>query len=669
MIKMLAAAGLVLAAFAAGPVAGDLERFTPTGPPLGCLESLVVQPSGRWLVATSVSGVSASDDTGASWASPPSSPLAADPPRVLARGRDLGAVFAAGATGVYYSPDGARTWQYRGPLPEPDDEGVLGKDLLVHSSGSPAAAGTLYLARGRRLLRSRDGGVSFFEVLVTPTPIRSLAVDPERPARVFVGIQGAAISEPPIAETFYASSDAGRNWRTHSIHGDPTTSLEVSRLSFDRATGSLFAISGLTLFRSDDLGRTWRRLVLRKGQGVPVDGFVTQVLPAQGAPGSVYAVHQSDSDIGLLLSRDRGATWRRLAAGNALEAAKRLFHHGALGILVAEGSGEVIEFNLRTGAIRHFPLGGDRENFACSLDSETKVRFLQGDPSTVFVTSKGALWTSRDRGSQWRRHPSPEAFRDLATRADRPDEVVAATDEGLALSTDGGRTFHRVGHHPGAALVSWLADGTLLAAGSGVFRSTDEGGTLTMTLPDLPENGREGDDDRAILDLFADPRAERRVYATALDGFGRHFRTYERPIFRSEDGGATWQRLSREGSVLALDSRSGSELGARLLLWTETTLEESLDGGHSWTQLSLLADAAPNCGARVLVADPRGAGLLWVACGDGVRRSTDGGRSFSRVPGSQGLSVVGLFVQEQVRGRFWAVTDRGLRVGRFALPS
>ncbi|MDX1998987.1 MAG: hypothetical protein SF066_14825 [Thermoanaerobaculia bacterium] len=669
MIKMLGAAGLVLATFAAGPVAGDLERFTPSGPPLGCLDSVVVQPSGRWLIATSVSGVSASDDSGASWASPPSSVLVADPPRALARGRDLGAVFAAGNSGLYYSPDGARTWQYRGPLPELAEGEDLGRDLLVHSSGSPTAAGTLYLARGRRLLRSRDGGVRFFEVLVTPTPILSLDADPERPARVFVGIQAVSISEPPIAETFYASSDAGRTWRSHSIHGDPNLSVAVSRLRFDRATGTLFAISGFALFRTDDLGRTWRPVRLREGQSLPTGGYTYEVLPAQGAPGSVFAVHQSDSDIGLLLSRDRGETWRRIAAGDGFDSARLLFHDGARGVLLAEGAGEVIELHLRTGVLRRLPVALGRESFTCFIDAATKVRFLPSDPATVFVTSRGALWTSRDRGRQWSRHPSPDSFRDLATRAERPDEVLAATDQGLALSTDGGRSFHRVGDLPVAALVSWLADGTLLAAGTGVFRSENEGRTLTMTLPDLPDNGREGDDDRAILGLFADPLAEQRVYAAALDGYGRHFRTYERPIYRSEDGGATWQRLSREGSVLSLDARGGSVRGARLLLWAATTLEESLDGGNEWTVLSALAEAAPHCEARTLVVDPRGNGLLWVACGDGVRRSTDGGRSFAPVAGSEGQSVVGLFLQEQIRGRLWAVTEGGIWVGRFALPS
>lgn len=668
MSKKVVLALAMVSAFAVRPVSADLERFTPLGPPMGCIDSLVVQPSGRWLIAASASGVSASDDRGVSWAATSSSTFVADPPRALALGDRFGEVFAAGAAGLYFSSDGARSWQYRGPLSLLGDED-LGRDLLVHSAGSATAPGTLYLARGQRLLRSRDGGVHFLEVLVAPTVIRSLDVDPARPARVFVGIDGVSLSESPIAETFYASTDAGRTWRTHSIHGDPTQSLGVTRLSFDRSTGTLFSISGLTLFRSDDLGRTWQRLSLREGQGVPFGGYTYQVLPAQGSPRTVYAVHQSDSDIGLLVSQDLGETWRRLGSGEALVFAKALFHRGAPGLLVANVFGDAVELDLRTGVVRQLRLGGDREYFDCPIDSATKVRFLPNDPATVFVTSRGALWTSRDRGGHWSRYPDSYSFFDVATHPDRPDEVVAATNEGLSLSTDGGRTFHRVGDQPVASLVSWLADGTLLAAGSGVFRSLDEGATLAMTLPDLPDGGHDGDDDRAVLSLLADPVAEGRVYATVLDGYGRHFRTYQRPIFRSDDGGLSWLRLPREGSVLAVDSRSSSTQGARLLLWVESTLEESLDGGVHWTVVSSLASAAPDCAARDLTVDRRGEGLLWAACPDGVRRSVDGGQTFVPVPGSEGLSALRLVPQDEIRGRFWAVTDRGILVGRFALPS
>lgn len=661
MSKKLGGAVTILATVVAFTASADLERFTPLGPPMGCLDSLVVQPSGRWLIAASGTGVSASEDRGASWTLSPD--LATEPPRAMVHGYFLGDIFAAGAGGLYFSNDGGRTWQYRGPLSLGVDE-QNERDLLVFSSGSATAPGTLYLARGRRLLRSRDGGVHFLEVLVTPTQIRSLDVDPARPARVFVGIEGTSLAETPLGETFYASTDAGRQWRSLAVHSDGTYSFGVARLRFDRSSGALFAIAGLALFRSDDLGRTWRQLVPREGPSA----HTYDVFLAQGSPRTVYAVHRAASDFDLLVSRNLGESWRRVGSGEALVNAKALFYRPGLEIVVAEGHGAIIELDLRTGAVRTLRLGEDREFAGCPIDSATKVHFLPNDPATVFVTSFGALWTSRDRGTSWSRYPDLySSFLDLATRADRPDEVIAATDEGISLSTDGGRTFHRVGNQPVASLVSWLADGTLLAAGSGVFRSTDDGATLAMTLPDLPEGGHDGDDDRWVLSLLVDPVRSDRIYAAVIDGYGRHFRTYQRPIFRTDDGGVSWLRLPREGSVLAVDSRSSSTQGARLLLWGESALEESLDGGVHWTVVSSLATAAPGCAARDLAVDRRGEGLLWAGCCDGVRRSVDGGQTFTPVPGLEGLFAFRLVPQEGIRGRIWAVTDRGLRVGRFAL--
>lgn len=151
----------------------------------------------------------------------------------------------------------------------------------------------------------------------------------------------------------------------------------------------------------------------------------------------------------------------------------------------------------------------------------------------------GRLYRSLDEGRTWQ-HPAgqglpPPSERGpyspvlaIAVHPTEPKTVLAATEQGLYASTDGGETF--MGGGPVAVLAVTFApsDGRMVYTAlynQGIARTRDGGGrweTLPWPIPSDPP-----------WYLAVDPRDPNRLYAA---GRANAFR-------RSDDGGATWSQV------------------------------------------------------------------------------------------------------------------------------
>jgi photosystem II stability/assembly factor-like uncharacterized protein len=175
--------------------------------------------------------------------------------------------------------------------------------------------------------------------------------------------------------------------------------------------------------------------------------------------------------------------------------------------------------------------------------------------------------------------------------------------------------------------------------GDGVYRSTDAGRTWTHAgLRETEQIGR----------IRVDPREPDRVYVAALGHtFGPN---RERGVFRSKDGGATWQHVlfvdENTGAVdLALDPANPRVLYAGLWQVRRSPwgfdsggpgsgLWKSTDGGDTWRRLA--GDGLPAKGVwgRVGVAvSPARRDRVWAvieAEDGGVFRSDDAGKTWKR---------------------------------------
>ncbi|MEU3049319.1 hypothetical protein ABZ705_22875 [Streptomyces sp. NPDC006984] len=138
-----------------------------------------------------------------------------------------------------------------------------------------------------------------------------------------------------------------------------------------------------------------------------------------------------------------------------------------------------------------------------SLRGEADFHALEHVDGTLYgYGSTGSRLRVSEDGAAWDDRARLQAL-NIAVHPGAPDTVLATTADGIARSTDGGRTF-AAGGQPVMAFLSWAEPGALygLDGSGGLHRSPDAGATLekTGTVPGgRPQavTGRSGDGRRA----------------------------------------------------------------------------------------------------------------------------------------------------------------------------
>ncbi len=254
------------------------------------------------------------------------------------------------------------------------------------------------------------------------------------------------------------------------------------------------------------------------------------------------------------------------------------------------------------------------------------IAAIPGDPGTVyFATASGGLWKTEDGGITWRSlfesggtlslgavtlAPSDPNVLYLGSGEHNPRNSTSIGD-GVYRSRDGGETWTHVGLadseriarirvHPNDSDVVYVgAMGHLWGPNDerGVFRSLDGGDTWERVL--------FVDENTGVADLALDPSNPRILYAAMWD-FRRqpwHFRSGGpgSGIYRSKDAGETWQRLTNAGLDNGLPSGVLGRIGISI--------------------------AASNPDVVYAIVESESDGVLW--------RSNDGGDKWELVSSSQ----------------------------------
>lgn len=408
--------------------------------------------------------------------------------------------------GVYRSTDGGATWRFVG-LRDIGNTGAIEIDPRDPDVAYVAAIGQVFgPSPDRGLYRTRDGGETWEKVLFISdsTGIVDVEIDPSNP------------------DVVYASS-----WR-------------VERKPWTIISGSYEG----GVYRSGDGGDTWVEL----GGGLPTgDG---------GLFGKIdLALHRSDPSIvfalieapepkdGLWRSDDGGTTWRQVSSFDQLTA--RAFYY-------------------------------------------TNVDVDPVDPAVIWVNAHVSLFRSSDGGTNWETVSTPHSDNhDIWIDPTNTDLMVQGNDGGANVSRDGGRTWTRQTNQPTAEMYSvalddrypyWAFGGQQDNAVMGVASRSVGVGAREVELgcetgpaipkpgdPDVVYNSCKG----RFMVWNRQTGQNQNYYIGAVDMYGHAARDLPYRMQRvsamevsphdpnrvyygtqyvmvTEDGGATWQRLSED---------------------------------------------------------------------------------------------------------------------------
>jgi len=259
------------------------------------------------------------------------------------------------------------------------------------------------------------------------------------------------------------------------------------------------------------------------------------------------------------------------------------------------------------------------------------------DPYVVYAVFQPSLYKSRDGGRTWTHLATFVLIESLLVHPTAPDTlylgVVDGPDfefAGVVKSSDAGTTWERkpffptfLNFAPATALVGSTTDADTVYAGASTtfWRTTDGGDTWTQQF------NLTG----VIASLVLSPSDEHTVYAgTESDFYYFPFGAFS----RSSDSGSTWTQtelgtLDSVGAIV-IDPDASSTLYVGLSAnrpTSERGIRRSDDGGVTFSR----ADGGMHLGANVfsLAIDPADPSTLYAGTDAGVYRSRDSGSTWS----------------------------------------
>lgn len=542
---------------------------------------------------------------------------------------------AVGSGGVWKTTNAGTTWT---PLFDDQPSYSIGEITLDPGNPEVVWVGTGENVSGRHVgwgdgvYRSRDGGRTWQRMgLPRSEHIGRILVDPRDGNRVLVAAEGP-LWAPGGERGVYRSTDGGANW-TPVLQIDADTG--VTDLEFDPANpdvvyaaayqrrrhvwGFLGGGPGSGLWKSEDNGKTWRRLATGLPQG-DMGKIGLAVTPAD--PSLVYAtIEAGEEERGFYRSRDRGESWEKrngtISNGTGphyyqeIEASPRdpaRVYQMDVFLQVTRDGGGTMEV-LETGHDKH------SDNHALWIDPAHGEHLLVG--------TDGGLYESFDEGKTFRHFPNlpvPQIYKVALNHREPFYDILIGTQD-LGTLHGPSRTLNRDGIRNQDWYVPLGADGYgvafdprdpdllyLMFQEGMLFRKHRQDDEALMIRPQ-PAEGDAPERWNWDSPLLVSPHRPGRIY------YG------SQRVWQSDDRGGSWTPISGD----LTDGRSRYEQKFFGRVW-------SVDALHDNNAMSKYATTT------AIAESPLREGTLAVGTDDGlIQVSADGGRSWRRAAAIPGL--------------------------------
>jgi len=332
-------------------------------------------------------------------------------------------LFYAGTVGggIWKSTDEGLEWKNisDGQLPGPSAS--IGAIAVAPSDPNILYAGTGEddirndMIPGDGVFKSTDAGKTWQYLGLREThSISEIIVSPRDPNVVYASSMGHVFVPDPNRGVF-KSTDGGKTWTKILFVDDKTGAIDLvmdpnhPNLLYAAMWQAQRTAWGLTsggpgsgLWKTTDGGKHWSNLTRNSGLPQGISGRIGVTLVASH-PDTLYAIFQAD-DGGVFRSDDAGRTWKRVND----------------------------EARLRQRAFYYMAVFADPK-----------------DPDTVYAPQVDALWVSHDGGKTFTKLNTPHGDNHaLWINPDNTRLLLEGNDGGATVSTDGGKTWSTEHNQP-----------------------------------------------------------------------------------------------------------------------------------------------------------------------------------------------------------------------------
>ncbi|MFD9573562.1 RICIN domain-containing protein [Streptomyces sp. NPDC059982] len=489
--------------------------------------------------------------------------------------------------------------------------------------------------------------------------IDSLATDPVDPNRLYLGA-GTYTNEWAGNAAILRSTDRGRTFQRTELPfklgaNEPGRGAG-ERLVIDPADHGTLLLGTRKngLWRSTDYGVTWKQVSAFPVKDGASSGTGISFVTYGPAGSKTLYVGVGDKSTSLYRSTDGGNTWQAVPG----QPTGQLPQHGVLsgdGSLYVTYTNTVGPNDVTAGSVwKYTPAGGAWKNVSPSQGGYgfSGLAVDPQKPSTVMVTTLDRWWPQ--------------------------DEIYRSTDGGTTWKAQADKSVRDASGAPyiGTATGHWMtalaidpfdSGHALYGTGNGIWRSkdasaTDSGGTSHWAA------GARGLEETSLADAIAPPGGATLVTSMGDQGGFRYGSLTEVPAGRLKNplmsSSTDIDFAQSNPSMMVRVGTGGTQDGAY-----------STDGGVSWNGFTSEPVAGAHSGHIALAAD--GSTIVWTEAGQTPYRSTDKGKTWSKVVGLGTDAVVvadrssaGTFYS-LAGGTLYASTDGGASFGARAtnLPS
>jgi photosystem II stability/assembly factor-like uncharacterized protein len=332
-------------------------------------------------------------------------------------------LFYAGTVGggIWKSTDEGLEWKNisDGQLPGPSAS--IGAIAVAPSDPTILYAGTGEddirndMIPGDGIFKSTDAGKTWHYAGLREThSISEIIVSPRDPNVVYASSMGHVFVPDPNRGVF-KSTDGGKTWTKILFVDDKTGAIDlimdpnhpdVLYAAMWQAQRTAWGLTsggpGSGLYKTTDGGKHWNNLTRNPGLPQGVFGRIGVTLVASH-PDTLYAIFQAE-DGGVFRSADAGKTWKRV--NNEMKLRQRAFYF-------------------------------------MTVFADPK------DANTVYAPQVDALWVSHDGGRTFTKLHTPMADNHtLWINPDNTSLLLEGNDGGVTVSTDGGKTWSTENNQP-----------------------------------------------------------------------------------------------------------------------------------------------------------------------------------------------------------------------------